>query len=240
MNLAKLKDPFPATDVEWRIQQSGVKDGKVWAMCLAYITSRAVMDRLDEVCGPENWRNEYQAAPQGGVMCGLSIKMTDGWVTKWDGAENTDIEGVKGGLSGAMKRAAVQWGIGRYLYDLDAGWAQVREKGMYSAKTKDGTWFKWDPPLLPAWAQPNGHKPFANDEQRGVLRRYLKAFAAGVDMKDAKDIAAVTRASKLVEDNAVTGETIEKASSHLRQLVVKYFDSSAAEAIEQDAEMPTV
>jgi hypothetical protein len=152
VNLASLRDPFPARDIEWRVQSSGTKDGKVWAMVLAYVTNRAIMNRLDAVCGPENWRNQYQPGPAGGVVCGLSIKVGDEWVTKWDGAENTDIEEVKGGLSGAMKRAAVQWGIGRYLYDLDEGWARVHPNGKHSAKTKDGTWFKWDPPELPRWA----------------------------------------------------------------------------------------
>lgn len=42
-----------------------------------------------------------------------------------DGAENTDIEPVKGGLSDAYKRAAVKWGIGRYLYDMEAAWVDV-------------------------------------------------------------------------------------------------------------------
>ena len=44
---------------------------------------------------------------------------------KTDGAENTDYEPVKGGLSDAMKRAASQWGIGRYLYKLGTPWVDV-------------------------------------------------------------------------------------------------------------------
>ena len=91
-------------------------------------------------------------------MCGISIKIGDEWVCKWDGADETDIEKIKGGLSGAMKRAGVQWGIGRYLYNLDATWAVIGDKGQFSAKTKDGTWFKWSPPALPLWALPTGAK----------------------------------------------------------------------------------
>ena len=30
------------------------------------------------------------------------------WVTEWDGADNSQVEAVEGGLSGATKRAAVQ------------------------------------------------------------------------------------------------------------------------------------
>ena len=167
MDLSKLKDCFEPNDIEWRLQQCGkTKEGKIWGMALAYVTNRAIMNRLDEVCGPENWKNEYTPAPDGGILCGISIKVGDEWVTKWDGAENTDFEAVKGGLSGAMKRAAVQWGIGRYLYDLEEGWINESENGAHRGKTKDGTTFKWDAPKLPAWALPKGTKSESHSEPK--------------------------------------------------------------------------
>lgn len=158
MNLSALSDPFPASDIEWRLQSAGEKDSKVWARVLAYVTNRAIQQRFDDVCGPAGWRNEFQFGPSGAVLCGLSVRVGDDWITKWDGAENTDIEAVKGGLSGAMKRAAVQWGVGRYLYDLEEGFALVGPHGKHYAPKKDGKYpsFKWDPPLLPAWALPGG------------------------------------------------------------------------------------
>lgn len=163
MELKDLKTPFAESDIEWRIQSSGIKNDKPWGMCLAYVTNRAIMDRLDKVCGPENWRNEFMPGPVGGVMCGISIKIDDEWVTKWDGAEETQVEKIKGGFSASMKRTAVQWGIGRYLYNLDSGWAVFSGKGKHSAKIKDGKggeqWHKWDAPALPQWALPEGHKP---------------------------------------------------------------------------------
>jgi hypothetical protein len=165
-----LRAPFPASDIEWRIGRAGEKNGKVWATCLAYLTARAIMDRLDDVAGPANWRNEYREAPAGGVLCGISIRVGEEWVTKWDGAENTDIEGVKGGLSGAMKRAAVHWGIGRYLYHLDEGFANVHPNGANYAKIKGGGSYKWDPPQLPDWALPkgDGQKPPAPAANRST------------------------------------------------------------------------
>lgn len=169
-----LAAPFPADSVEWRLQQSGEKSGRIWGMALAYVTNRAIMQRLDDVVGPANWRNEFKPTPLGdGVLCGLSIRVprADGtfeWVTKWDGADNTDIEAVRGGLSGAMKRAAVQWGIGRYLYQLGESWIQPDERGQYSGKTKQGTFFKWNAPKLPDWALP---KEVAHEEQRGAPAR---------------------------------------------------------------------
>lgn len=164
MDLSKLKEPFLPTDLEWRVQQSGEKDGRVWAKVVAYVTNRAIMDRLDEVCGPGKWWNEYRPGPSGGVICGVTINTDERAVTKWDGADNTEIEAVKGGLSNSMKRAAVQWGVGRYLYDLEIGWAEIVEKnGTHRDKTKEGKWFQWNPPRLPAWAMP-GHREKAAPE----------------------------------------------------------------------------
>lgn len=163
MNLELLDAPFAADDIEWRIQQSGKTGaGKVWAMVLAYVTNRAIMKRLDDVCGKAGWKNEYRDIPNnGGVECGISIKVGDEWITKWDAAEQTQVEAVKGGRSGAMKRAAVQWGIGRYLYDLEEGFAQIsteKAQGWNRAKLKDNTAFYWLPPTLPAWATPGAQK----------------------------------------------------------------------------------
>lgn len=63
-------------------------------------------------------------------LCGISLYFEErGWITKWDGAEDSDIEPIKGGLSDSMKRAANQWGIGRVLYSMDTVWVNVEKKG---------------------------------------------------------------------------------------------------------------
>lgn len=163
MQLERLKDRFPAEDIEWRIARAGYsQNGNLYGTVLAYITNRAIQHRLDEVCGPANWRNEFRewnVGGKSGVLCGISIKIDGEWVTKWDGAENTDVEPLKGGLSDSMKRAGVQWGIGRYLYNLEENFAVITEHGKYFASGKDKTtgkaWrFKWNPPALPLWAMP--------------------------------------------------------------------------------------
>jgi hypothetical protein len=171
MDLKQLVEPFPPSDIEWRVSRSGIKNDKVWATVVAYLTNRAIMERLDEVCGPANWRNEYRPWDLGspGVLCGIAIKIGDEWVTKWDGAEQPAEKGgmqlvaVKGGFSNAMKRAAVLWGIGRYLYDLPEGYATIEENGRHyqpaSKKTgKEVPAFKWNAPALPKWALPESHK----------------------------------------------------------------------------------
>jgi len=163
----QLREPFPEQDIGWRIGKSGAKDGVPWAMCLAYITNRAIQTRLDSIVGPANWYNRFRKGPQGGVLCGLSLRVGEEWISKWDGAENTEFESVKGGLSDAMKRAAVLWGVGRYLYNLDINFAECRTgqkpgDGWFKAKGKNSgaqagdVWFWWHPPALPAWAVPSG------------------------------------------------------------------------------------
>ena len=150
----RLADPFHPDDLEWR---AGATNGdKTKALALAYITSRAVMDRLDEVLSPENWRDEYQPGPTGGLICGISLRINGEWITKWDGAENTQFEEVKGGLSGAFKRAAVKWGVGRYLYKLPNTWVTCEAKGKNVVLKNT--------PKLPPWALPNG------DRARQILK----------------------------------------------------------------------
>ena len=129
----ELAQPFSPEDLDWRVQVTN-KD-KTKGMAVPFVTSRAIQDRLDNVVGAENWRNEFRVWQESGdaraQLCGLSIYLEERkeWVTKWDGAENTDIESVKGGLSDAMKRAAVQWGIGRILYWLSPVWVNVEPRG---------------------------------------------------------------------------------------------------------------
>lgn len=173
INFKALQDYFDPDAIEWRIQQAGEKNGRIWAMCVPYLTNRAIQQRLDEVCGPENWRNEFLPGPDGGVMCGLAIRVpvetvnhTTGesiqgweWVCKYDGAENPTMQGgeIKGGISNAMKRAAVQWGIGRFLYALEETFANVHEKGRHRGKLSEkygNKVYRWDPPALPDWALP--------------------------------------------------------------------------------------
>lgn len=128
----ELARPFAPEDLEWRLQQ--VNEDKPWGIAVPYVTNRAIQARLDEVVGPENWYNDYKPWHSTGKkeaqICGISIFFEGrGFITKWDGAEDTDIEPIKGGLSDSMKRAAVQWGIGRVLYNLDAVFVDVEKRG---------------------------------------------------------------------------------------------------------------
>ncbi len=128
----ELARPFAPEDLEWRLQQAE-ENGK-WGLAIPYVTNRAIMSRLDDVVGVDGWYNEYRpwhsAGKKDAQICGISICFPErGFITKWDGAEDSDIEPVKGGLSDSMKRAAVQWGIGRCLYGMDGVFVDVEKRG---------------------------------------------------------------------------------------------------------------
>jgi hypothetical protein len=126
MDFDKLRAPFPPDRVSWRVGSTTADKKK--GMALAYIDARDVMQRLDDVCGPDGWQNTYPHA-NGKTVCTISIKCGDEWISKSNGAGDSDVEAEKGALSDAFKRAAVQWGIGRYLYDVDSPWVEIEPMG---------------------------------------------------------------------------------------------------------------
>ena len=146
-----LAAPFAAKDVEWRVQNTTQDHTR--GMAVPYIDSRAIQNRLDAVVGIYNWKTEYRPwhqvmkgerqqggkEPNASQLCGLSIycKERQEWIPKWDGAENSDIEPVKGGISDSFKRAAVLWNVGRYLYDLEPVWVAVEPRGRSYAIRKE-------------------------------------------------------------------------------------------------------
>lgn len=158
----KLRAPFGPDRIEWRIGSCGEKqDGSVWARCLAYIDNRAAMERLDEVYGQAWSHNEEFNQIGGQAVCTVTITIEGRnselfpyrTVCGSCAVEaNGDIDPFKSAASGAMKRAVVNLGIGRYLYDLPEAWAVIDPNGKYDGKTKQGTRFRWNPPQLPAWA----------------------------------------------------------------------------------------
>lgn len=123
----KLKSPFPPDRVSWRV--GSTTQDKKKGLAFGYIDARDVMQRLDEVCGPENWQNTYTIAGTA-IVCNIGIRDGAGdWVWKADGAGATDVEAEKGMMSDAFKRAAVRFGIGRYLYDIPATWVAIEPMG---------------------------------------------------------------------------------------------------------------
>ncbi len=149
----QLLAPFPAKKIHWRVG-ARTKD-KSKGIALAYIDARDVMKRLDDVVGPLNWQCNYSHVTDKGVVCNIGIKVGDEWIWKANGAGDTQVEAEKGAMSDAFKRAAVMFGIGRYLYSLPNVWVPL----VKGAQIKE-------PPALPDWATPEGYQKLINKESK--------------------------------------------------------------------------
>jgi hypothetical protein len=121
---AMLAAPFDASEVKFKPQV--VKGPR--ALAIPYVDARAIQDRLDEVLGVDGWRDEYTPLPDGAVVCKLELRIGGEWIAKMDvGApsEKQDAgDRLKAAFSDALKRAAVKFGIGRYLHRIPAIWAE--------------------------------------------------------------------------------------------------------------------
>lgn len=169
MDLAILKRKFPEEDIEWRIGHARIDNqDNVRASVLAYVDARAVQDRLDEL-GTTNVKIEHLPVIAGnelkGFLCTIGILASrdssriaiEEFVNKTDGADLTQIEGFKGGLSKALVRTASLWGIGRYLYELPRmnavildRWEEGAKKGRVQSRQGGvSVDFWWKPPRMP-------------------------------------------------------------------------------------------
>lgn len=139
-----LSQPFRVEEVKFKPQM--VKNNK--ALAIAYVDVRLIEDRLDEVLGPEKWQDDYDILPDGSVTCKLRVCLGGQWVTKMDvGSPSEQPDGgdrLKAAFSDALKRAAVKFGIGRYLYRLPAQWVEYDPTKKQIVR----------PPQLPAFARP--------------------------------------------------------------------------------------
>lgn len=144
-----LHEPFDPAIIKWKPQ---VVSGNR-AMAIAYVDARVVQDRLDDVLGIDGWQDDYEALPDGSVTCRLKIRLNGEWLMRTDvGGQSEQPDGgdrMKSAFSDALKRTAVKFGIGRYLYRLPHQWVD------YDVQRKR---FAVEP-KLPAWAIPSGSKP---------------------------------------------------------------------------------
>ena len=152
------------------------------ALALAYVDARAVQDRLDEVLGVAGWQDEYEFLAGGAVLCRLKVFIGGRWLIKSDvgsaGERAGDIDRRKAAFSDALKRAAVKFGVGRYLYRLQAQWVDFDpSSGQFLMA-----------PRLPPWALPPGSNAATpsqrsapcseekiSESQRGYLLELLAA-----------------------------------------------------------------
>lgn len=124
--LAALAAPFDPSVISWRI--GSVSKEKLKGMALAYLDSRDVQDRLNAVMGLD-WQVRHPWSNGTKLACEIGLKIDGEWIWRGDGAGDSDVEAEKGAFSDSFKRAAVRWGIGRYLYDVHSPWVTVEPAG---------------------------------------------------------------------------------------------------------------
>jgi len=176
MNLTKLKEPFPARQIKWRV--GATNQDKTQGLALAYIDARAVMNRLDNVLGSKNWQKKYNLGDNGEIICSIGIKVDGEWIWKSGGAGKTNFEAIKGGLSDAFKRAAVCWGIGRYLYSLPQQWVPIKQQGKNYV-------IKKEPELPPKFLPQNLIKKIRSIYQQNsvVAEEIIKQYLTEIDIE---------------------------------------------------------
>ena len=120
MNLKDLQKPIGIEYIYFMPARVNAWKENVYLDILAYKDARVDMKILDEVCGTENWTNEYKRDSKGVLQCGIGIyiEARKEWVWKWSNGTESAFEKAKGEYSDAFKRAGFMWGIGRQLYEM--------------------------------------------------------------------------------------------------------------------------
>lgn len=170
----ELADPFPPELVRWRLQGKPAADGKARIVC--YVDVRTVADRLNQVLGIDGWKTQVNVTDQanGVAHCTLSVwfPTRSEWVSRDDvGSESEQKDPgdrTKAAVSDSIKRAAVHFGIGRYLYTIGTFRVPVDGNGNFH------------PPELPLSALPESHRPLGQDganQLHKLVTQYAKEAA---------------------------------------------------------------
>lgn len=140
--LAELAKPFEDHEIEWKIQnviQNNFGKTQYQGLGLGYIDARAIQRRLNDVCGL-GWSttyNHYMLGQYAVVECTIGIYVNGHWIYRTDGVEleQGGIEPVKSAFSNALKRAAVHFGIGHFLYSIGTVYIDIYQNNVQSEKS---------------------------------------------------------------------------------------------------------
>ncbi len=213
IDFAALSAPFPETSIYWKAV--AFADGNRRALMLPHLDARAVLDRLDAVCGPFGWSDYYHISGRNAV-CTLTLVDPDtGKATTKTDVGTGDLakpDDVKGAFSDALKRTAVKFGVGRYLYQLPKQWVDWNED-----KKKP-----INEPKLPSSAigapidkkAAPGHSEAPKDESHGKAAEPPpeKPRNASITKDQADKLVALCKYYKLNQSNVVMALGIERWS----------------------------
>ena len=141
----KLREPFDLKFINWKI--NNYNGSRTKAMITFYLDARAVQNRLNQVLGVEGWSFSFTELEKVPAVHGkLTVyffstntknsKSSDECVihevTREDVgyASTTDkAEWFKDAVSDALKRCAVHFGVGHFLYALPNYWVDLTAPG---------------------------------------------------------------------------------------------------------------
>lgn len=189
-DLGRLREVLDALAAPFPLEALGVKPtasnkDRTSVLAVAYVDARAVIDRLNKVV--PLWEDRYvvlaEPKKEGDpyvVECTLTIYPSpDG-----EGISRSDVgegETLKAAYSDALKRAAVKFGVGLYLYDLPQRWVPARNGFI----TDEGR-----AEVMRAWRE---YRPSVDSS--GVLRALLRKAK-----EDPQKVAEVLAKAETVDD----------------------------------------
>jgi hypothetical protein len=171
--LARLEEPFPITDVKWRV--TATSGDKKSGLVAPYADPRTYFQRLNDVFTPAGWTCTYTTTAIPGLTrmkdgkpvsavklltiatldifgVGSKTSMSEKWAD--------DDNAVTAAEAQSFKRAASQFGLGKYFYEIKAPevklWVPIDQK-----KVPTQT------PNLPARFLPRGAQPQSRQQNNG-------------------------------------------------------------------------
>lgn len=167
--LAKqLVEPFEPRLLSWFPKIIKGNQG----LAMAYIGSRHIMERLDKVVGPFGWQTGCKSE-DGKLVKGLAIRnpQNGDWVWRWEPGEweashdrDRKVVEALGAATKGLRRAAMEWGIGRYLWFLEGFWVPVEGKNIVTLPNIEQSKYWWALPYehrmaKERWLERNGNVP---------------------------------------------------------------------------------
>lgn len=220
---SRLKEPFNPNLIEWR-PQGKPYNGKV--RVVPYIDARLVMKRLTDVLGVTGWSDSYKTilTTDREVVVECTIKVGDcvhsdvgeamveerGYVTTLGAA-------MKAAYSDSIKRAAVHFGVGSYLYALPAYNVPCNDRGF----PKDNFLEDID---LPDFAIPKKKTPQQNPQPNPF---------APTDHSEPKPVAKTDSQNRINPPQSKPAHRMipwDKATSYIDRGAIKCQESTATDA----------
>lgn len=165
-----LQEPFPVKFLSWTVIATNKE--KTDALVSPYIGAHHIMARFDDVLGPLNWQTGLQGQV-GYLIKGIGIRIgkSKDWVWRWEpgvfeATRSTNVRRIEilGSATVGLRRAAIEWGVGRYLKFITAPWVgyDSHTKKIRETPNIENQNFWWalpydHPAAVDKWNTKNGH-----------------------------------------------------------------------------------